>query len=217
MDRVNERTLLILLKGNHVFRVAVGDSLEGLYRIDAVHSDRIEVMYLPMEQKQVLTLTSILPRTAGIGLEHRSEHVARPGIPEPSRPLSTESSTNQRRMQENGEGTVAPRDVFSTVSPSQVLPSRETPARGGVKASVPQAGAGSSPLGDPREQMGPMGLMTMSSPSTKPLIAAPPTAHLPVPRGSFGPIVIYPPYGNGLTPTAPAETTMPILAPRGGN
>lgn len=61
---------IILARGDAVLTVREGDTLEGGYRVEAIRSDRVTLLYLPMNLSQDLPVTSTLvvdeppPRTA---------------------------------------------------------------------------------------------------------------------------------------------------------
>ena len=45
-----------LVRGDQVFDVKVGDTLDGVYSVDAVENDELQLTYLPLKQKQALSL-----------------------------------------------------------------------------------------------------------------------------------------------------------------
>ena len=51
-----ESQLVMLVKGDRLFRVAVGDTVENVYRVERVTGSTVELMYLPLKISQPLTL-----------------------------------------------------------------------------------------------------------------------------------------------------------------
>lgn len=56
--RAGERPVYFLVKGDRVFDVHVGDVLENLYSVDAVSNGQLELTYLPLKFRQVLSVGS---------------------------------------------------------------------------------------------------------------------------------------------------------------
>ncbi len=52
----DERTTVFLSQGSRDIAVRTGETIDGTYRVDAVHADRIELTYLPLRQRQTLSL-----------------------------------------------------------------------------------------------------------------------------------------------------------------
>ncbi len=50
------RAIFYLVRGEQVFDVEVGDTLEGTYSVDAVQNDELLFTYLPLKQQQALSL-----------------------------------------------------------------------------------------------------------------------------------------------------------------
>jgi hypothetical protein len=44
--------VIMLVKGDHVYTVSVGDVIENTYRIDSVEQGMVELTYLPLSIKQ---------------------------------------------------------------------------------------------------------------------------------------------------------------------
>jgi hypothetical protein len=53
-DDPGKPTVIWLLRGDRLYTVSEGDSIDAIYHIDLVAKGRIELTYLPLQQKQVL-------------------------------------------------------------------------------------------------------------------------------------------------------------------
>jgi hypothetical protein len=51
-----ERTTVFLSQGSRDIAVRTGETIDGTYRVDNVRADRIELTYLPLKQRQTLSL-----------------------------------------------------------------------------------------------------------------------------------------------------------------
>lgn len=51
-----DRTTVFLSTGSRDIAAAVGETIDGTYRVDAVTATRVELTYLPLDQRQSLTL-----------------------------------------------------------------------------------------------------------------------------------------------------------------
>jgi hypothetical protein len=51
---------VLVAKGEFVFPVKVGDTLDGVYKVEAIGNDRIEVLYTPLGTKDRITVSSVL-------------------------------------------------------------------------------------------------------------------------------------------------------------
>jgi hypothetical protein len=51
---------VLVSKGEFVFPVKVGDTLDGVYKVESIGNDRIEVVYLPLGSKDRITVSSAL-------------------------------------------------------------------------------------------------------------------------------------------------------------
>ena len=47
-------TVIMLVRGDRLYTVSAGDSIDDTYRVDLVEKGRVELTYLPLQQKQVL-------------------------------------------------------------------------------------------------------------------------------------------------------------------
>jgi hypothetical protein len=47
--------VIMLVKGDHIYTVAVGDVIDNTYRIDAVERGKVEITYLPLNIKQFIS------------------------------------------------------------------------------------------------------------------------------------------------------------------
>lgn len=52
----DDRTTVFLSQGSRDIAVRNGETIDGTYRVDAVRADRIELTYLPLNQRQTLSL-----------------------------------------------------------------------------------------------------------------------------------------------------------------
>jgi hypothetical protein len=53
-DSTEGPPVILLVRGDLLYTVSEGDSIDGIYRIDRVERGRVELTYLPLQQKQVL-------------------------------------------------------------------------------------------------------------------------------------------------------------------
>lgn len=53
-DEPNKPTVVLLVKGDRLYTVTVGDSIDGTYRVDRVDDRVVEMIYLPLQEKQQL-------------------------------------------------------------------------------------------------------------------------------------------------------------------
>ena len=51
---------VLITKGDIVFAIKVGDTLDGMYRVESIGADRIELIYLPLGTKERITVSSSL-------------------------------------------------------------------------------------------------------------------------------------------------------------
>jgi hypothetical protein len=51
---------VLLSKGDLVFAIKVGDTLDGMYRVESIGADRIELLYLPLGTTERITVSSTL-------------------------------------------------------------------------------------------------------------------------------------------------------------
>ena len=57
---------VLITKGDIVFAVKVGDTLEGMYRVESIGADRIEFIYLPLGTKDRIVVSSALDGDAAV-------------------------------------------------------------------------------------------------------------------------------------------------------
>lgn len=53
-DDSESPTVVMLVRGDRLYTVSEGDSIDGTYRVDRVDKGLVELTYLPLQQKQVL-------------------------------------------------------------------------------------------------------------------------------------------------------------------
>lgn len=53
-DEPDKPTVIMLVKGDRLYTVTVGDSIDGTYRVDRVDDRVVEMIYLPLQEKQQL-------------------------------------------------------------------------------------------------------------------------------------------------------------------
>ena len=53
-DNPGTPTVIMMVRGDRLYTVSEGDSIDGTYHIDRVEKGRVELTYLPLKQKQVL-------------------------------------------------------------------------------------------------------------------------------------------------------------------
>jgi hypothetical protein len=69
---------VLLSKGDLVFAIKVGDTLDGMYRVESIGADRIELLYLPLGTPERITVSSTLDVDAA-----PTRIAAAPAQPEP--------------------------------------------------------------------------------------------------------------------------------------
>jgi hypothetical protein len=55
----NNRTVVFLAQRDQTFAVSAGDTLAGSYRVEEIGSDTITLIYLPLKERQVLSIGAI--------------------------------------------------------------------------------------------------------------------------------------------------------------
>ena len=184
-------TTIILMKGGDIYLVKAGDALAGDYRVEEVGADYIKVTYLPLNKKQYVTFSSILPpaRTEGstIGLG--------------SSPVTLTQETGQAASTAAGAR-------FSTSAEARESEARAT----GTPASSTQAGGSAVvPFGFPMAGQ----QSTTSIPAVEVGGAGGPTTSGTAAGGSGG-MVISPPTISQMPMSPPTTREMPILPPPSG-
>ena len=58
-----ERPEVLLAKGDSVIPVGKGDTLDGVYRVEAIDETQITLLYLPLKQKQTIPVFGVIPVT----------------------------------------------------------------------------------------------------------------------------------------------------------
>lgn len=58
--------IVLLTKGDWVYSVSVGDTLEGTYRIEGIEEDHIELTYLPLNKRQTIVYESIIAHSTRV-------------------------------------------------------------------------------------------------------------------------------------------------------
>jgi hypothetical protein len=179
-----------LMKGSRLYSVAVGDPLEGEYRVDEIGPDRLDLTYLPLNRKQVVTFSSIAvpaepPANVAV--------VSTPGAPPtPVPPVTRLSSPGS--VGPSAPGTVAHGGVG--MGPQMSL--QEPVALGGVSPRPAAAGGASAP-----QRVGSM------------IISAPTEAVMPMSAPTMRTMPISPPSGRDMPISPPSGTPMPISPPAG--
>lgn len=56
LDVPGEPTVYYLAQGARVIAVSIGDTIDGIYRVDAVEPDGLALVYVPLNVKQILSL-----------------------------------------------------------------------------------------------------------------------------------------------------------------
>jgi len=178
-------TTIILMKGDDIYLVKAGDALAGGYRVEEVGADYIKVTYLPLNKKQHVAFSSILPpaRTEGstIGLG--------------SSPVTLTQETGQAASTADGER-------FSTSAEARESEARAT---GTPAASTQAGGTAVVPFGFPKTGQ----QSTTSIPAVEVGGAGGPTTSGTATGGSGG-MVISPPISQ-MPMSPPTTREMPIL------
>jgi hypothetical protein len=57
MGRYDEaaKVIVMLVKGDRLYTVSVGDVIDGTYRVDRISDRTVELIYLPLQERQVLS------------------------------------------------------------------------------------------------------------------------------------------------------------------
>jgi hypothetical protein len=53
---------IVLAKGDRLFTVREGDTLEDGYRVEAIASDRVTLLYVPLDARESIRVTTVLPK-----------------------------------------------------------------------------------------------------------------------------------------------------------
>lgn len=58
VETENAKTVYYLVQGDQSYPVSVGDTFAGQYRLESVEANRLVIVYLPLQQKQYLALST---------------------------------------------------------------------------------------------------------------------------------------------------------------
>lgn len=58
---------VVLAKGDRVVTVREGDTLEDGYRVEAITSDRVTLLYVPLDVRESIRVTTVLPKVSAPG------------------------------------------------------------------------------------------------------------------------------------------------------
>jgi hypothetical protein len=190
-----------LTKGNEVYAAMPGEVIEGTYRVVDVTAESMEVTYLPLNMKQQIAFSSIVPpaaRQAGRAPSDTPAIVAPTSVSIPP-PMSISPPTAQ--------GTQG-----------EVLPPIPTPRTVQRQSAYDQAGRPNAP--QPQQQQQQQQPQQQPRPqqagTAAPVAGAPgstPAAPAPVSSLSPSPVVVSPPTLSAFGSTAPAQTP-PAGAPQ---
>jgi hypothetical protein len=176
-------TIVYLTKGEEIFTAKTGEVIAGSYRVDTVGTDFIEVTYLPLDKKQNVTFSSILPpvRTDGIAMGGRG--VAPVTLAQATAP-SSGSSTGHSHAVGTSASPAPAQSGGLAVTP--VADATGLPATGG---SVPVSGARGGGQSTTATTTGSGGGMVIAPPTISQMPMSPPTISqmpiLPPPSGSM--------------------------------
>jgi hypothetical protein len=85
---------VLVSKGDLVFPVKVGDTLDGMYRVESISAERIELLYLPLGTRDRIAVSSILD----------SPPAALAALPAPAAPATASAGPSARPAQLRWEG-----------------------------------------------------------------------------------------------------------------
>jgi general secretion pathway protein D len=71
----------MLSKGDLVFPVKVGETLDGAYRVESISETEVTLIYLPLKQKQNIVVSSWLPPVSESKASSQAAQVAGPAAP----------------------------------------------------------------------------------------------------------------------------------------
>ncbi len=192
---------IYLTKDNQVYSVAPGEVIEGTYRVVDVTPESMEVTYLPLNMKQQIAFSSIVP-TVGRQASRASDT---PSIVAPTTVPIPPSVSEPSRV-------IAPRTQSAPVDTSRSSQRQNNPEQAPVNrgsAGQQQTGAapptGASPAANPASAAAPPSL------SPSPVVVSPPTL------SAFGakPPSEAPPAGATSPAPAPSGATAPSAASPG--
>lgn len=169
--------MLYLTKGNHVYSVAVGDVIEGIYRVAAITSDQVEVTYLPLGKKQLVAFSSIVPAA-----QPQANYTSvNPSFPVGGRAAGSPNAVAGQQVPSAGASVA----VLNNPAPPAQPPG---PSSGSIVVSAPTIAA-----------------MPTSAPTNAAMPTSAPTMReMPISPPSGPAMVISPPSGVGMPITPPA-------------
>ena len=136
-----EKNAVFLSKNNQVYSVAAGDVLEGIYRVDRLGGDNLEVTYLPERKKLTLAFDVLAAKPAAQTATMLSQAETTPGNPASSQRLQ-QGMTNEAHSENSSQ----------VANDQKQMQSATTSSQGGMMAAA--AGAAPAPQGDALKMMG---------------------------------------------------------------
>jgi hypothetical protein len=190
---VEGRLTVHLSKGEKLYPVRVGDVLDGVFRVEGIKTDGLELTYLPQRSKQFVAFSSIAPPAPQANALMRPEaqpQVPRAAINAPAVPI--------------GPGVPPP-----AASHAGAAPEAGTPGPGAPTASSPNmpsvGGAPGAPATPP----------TMEAAPGTPMSISPPVSEMPVGPPTVTIMPTLPPV-NDMPASPPSGATMAITPPSEG-
>ncbi len=206
-------TTVYLTKGDEIYTVRTGEVIAGSYRVDTLGADYIEVTYLPLDKKQNVAFSSILPpaRTDGITMGGRGG--APVTLAQVTAPQAGDGASASRRGRAETSTSSAPAQAsgfaVAPVADSTGLPATGSEAAGGVQSSAAtttrSSGGGQSTAA------------TTTGSNSGGMVIAPPTiGQMPMSPPTISQMPILPPPGGSMPMFAPTPgATMPGVTASG--
>ncbi len=175
-------TTVYLTKGDEIYTVRTGEVIAGSYRVDTLGADYLEVTYLPLDKKQNVAFSSILPPARTDGIAMGSRGVAPVTLAQVTAPQAEDGASASRSAATSTSSAPAQSGGLA-VAP--VADATGLPATG----SVPVAGARGGGQSTTATTTGSGGGMVIAPPTISQMPMSPPTISqmpiLPPPSGSM--------------------------------
>ena len=155
-----EKNTVFLSKNNQVYSIAEGDVLEGVYRVERLGSDNLEVTYLPERKKLTLAFDALAAKPAVRTTTMLSQAETATGNPASSQ-RPPQGMTNEASSENNGQAANDQKQVQPATASSQggmAATMGATPSMGAIPSSqgdvANMMGAAPPPQGDALKMMG---------------------------------------------------------------
>jgi hypothetical protein len=190
---VEGRLTVHLAKGEKLYPVRVGDVLDGVFRVEGIKTDGLELTYLPQKSKQFVAFSAIAPPTPQANVAARPE--AQPQQPRaPINPLAV--------------------PIGPGVPPAPTAGNAAAPP--GAGRGTPVGGPAATTTGSPNmpsvggEPGAPAPSPTAEAAPGTPMSISPPVSHMPVEPPTVSTMPTLPPENE------PSGATMATTPPSGG-